>query len=406
MTRANKRRWRRFFVLSTSLLLAVIWGADQLRSVRDRSEVAKLTGEGKTVCVGRHLVDVPAKAEVSLARERLDGFAINTVEEGAAEFGERIAAREAEIEARAVEAGSDGPGGIIEARNLRVPGMVGRIIIHGHDHAAGIENGQRVDSEWVAVEAHAHKGGLSFSLSMDFAEESDAELAETLLKQLQLRGEDEVPTVPGFCVWRAVFAEPLPPHKTEHVVMFLGLPGHPDIAMALASLPGQSKESGLLSRVMGMNSGMSVVEFLQVSRLRARARNTNGMAGEEVLERIREANFANTYVFNWETQGVSDDLLRPYVSLELQGGISERAGGKPVNTSLHEDALLALWDSVASSIRVRASQSGFTTSTSSPTIDAPAQPFTLREGVDRVRVATPGAGMTHHFLVKSVQKLP
>jgi hypothetical protein len=51
--------------------------------------------------------------------------------------------------------------------------------------------------------------------------------------------------------------------------------------------------------------------------------------------------------------GKTDDPARPFLSLELRTGIKERPGGKPVDTSLHEDALLALWDSIASSIRLR-----------------------------------------------------
>jgi hypothetical protein len=79
------------------------------------------------------------------------------------------------------------------------------------------------------------------------------------------------------------------------------------------------------------------------------------MEGEEILERVREFNFTTTYGLNWETRGSEVDSLRPYLSLELQTGMSARPGGKPVDTSLHEDALLSLWDSIASSIRLRKS---------------------------------------------------
>jgi hypothetical protein len=72
-----------------------------------------------------------------------------------------------------------------------------------------------------------------------------------------------------------------------------------------------------------------------------------------VLVRAREFNFTTTYGFSWDASGAQDDLLQPYLSLELQTGLSARPGGKPVDTSLHEDALLTLWDSIASSIRLR-----------------------------------------------------
>jgi hypothetical protein len=86
-----------------------------------------------------------------------------------------------------------------------------------------------------------------------------------------------------------------------------------------------------------------------------------------VLERVHELNFATTYGFVWEMQGVPDDPQQPFVSLELHGGISPRPGGKPVDTSLHEDAVLALWDSISSSIRLRRSDSP-------PPADPPAEP--------------------------------
>ena len=46
--------------------------------------------------------------------------------------------------------------------------------------------------------------------------------------------------------------------------------------------------------------------------------------------------------------------MQPFLSLELQAGISPEPGGKPVNSSLHEDAVLALWDVISSSIRPQA----------------------------------------------------
>jgi hypothetical protein len=48
-----------------------------------------------------------------------------------------------------------------------------------------------------------------------------------------------------------------------------------------------------------------------------------------------------------------DDPMRPFLSLELRTGIRSRSGTKPIDTAVHEDALLALWDRTAASIRVR-----------------------------------------------------
>jgi hypothetical protein len=310
-----------------------------------------MTETMKTVCVGRYLVDVPAQAEVTLSRERVAGFEIETVEEDEATFRARVAMREAEIGARGSTTGQ--AAGMVEARDLRIPDMIGRTLIFGRNRGYLMEGDRRIEDEFVSVEAYAHTGGLSFTLSAKYGDEERARLAEEMLERLRLRRENEVPSEPGFCISRAIFIEPLPVRKAEHIAMHLSLPEHPDLAMALVSMPGGGAESGLLGRVAETDSAASADESLRVTKLRLGKRSINGLDGEEALERMRELNFTSTYAFIWEARGVENDPSQPFLSLELQGGISPRPGGKPVDTSLHEDALLRLWDSIASSIRLR-----------------------------------------------------
>jgi hypothetical protein len=319
--------------------------------MRDRSEVAKMTEQMKTVCIGRFLIDIPAQAEITVSRERMAGFEIQTVEEDDAAFQKRVAEREVDIDSRGRE--QDHDGGIVEARDLRVPNMVGRVFIYGRSRGYVMEGDRRVDMESVAVEAHGHMNGLSFSLSATESSEARARTAEELLARLRVRGEDEIPSAPGFCIRRAVFADPLPAHKTEHIAMHIGFADHPDVALAFASFPGGDTSRSLLTRYRDMDAEASPDEMLRVSRLRSGKRTINDLAGEEVLERVHEMNFATTYGFVWETQGMPDDPQQPFLSLELHGGISPRPGGKPVDTSLHEDAVLSLWDGISSSIRLR-----------------------------------------------------
>jgi hypothetical protein len=310
-----------------------------------------MTEKMKAVCVGRYLVDVPVQAEITLSRERVAGFEIDTVEESEATFRDRVAAREVEIGAR--ETGSGRTGGMVEARDLRIPDMVGRTLIYGRNRGYLMEGSHRVEDEFVSVEVYAHIAGVSFTLSAKFADEGRAKLAEALLERLRLRREGEIPAESGFCISHAVFLEPLPVSRAEHIAMHMSLPEHPDLAMAFVSMPGGASDSSLLGRVAETDSAASPDERLRVSKLRLGKRNINGLDGEEVLEQMRELNFATTYAFIWEAHGVENDPSQPLLSLELQGGISPRPGGKPVDTSLHEDAVLSLWDSIASSIRLR-----------------------------------------------------
>jgi hypothetical protein len=125
------------------------------------------------------------------------------------------------------------------------------------------------------------------------------------------------------------------------------------VSRDFVSLPGGSRSRSLLTRYADMDADAGSDEMLRVSKLRSEKRVINELAGEEVLERVGELNFATTYGFVWEVQGSQDEPKQPFLSLELHGGLSPQPGGKPVDTSLHEDAMLALWDRISSSIRLR-----------------------------------------------------
>ncbi|MGB9107353.1 MAG: T6SS immunity protein Tli4 family protein [Telluria sp.] len=339
------------------LVLAVLacagsWAASQVRSMRDRSEVAKMTERMKTVCIGRFLVDVPAQAQVSLSGGMLGGFEIRSRQERRAEFEKRLKEREAELGASDEHAEMRRVDGLIESRALHIPKMIGSAFVYGRTRSGGVK-GERPESEYVSVETHAHVDGISLVLAMQYADETDIKLSEALLARLQVRAEADIPAAAGFCIWRAMFVEPLPTHHNEQIVMHLGLPSHPDVDVALFSIAGAKAGPGILSRSADVDASTSAAELLRVTKRRAGKRSINGLMGEEILERVREHNFATTYGFNWETRGIAEDFLQPYLALELQSGINARPGGEPVSTSLHEDALLQLWDTIASSIRLR-----------------------------------------------------
>jgi len=350
MTWIRKRGWRGLVVLLAALACAGIWAAGQVRSKRDRTEVAKMTEKMRTICVGRYLVDVPEHAQVSLFGEMIAGFTIDTVEETEAAFHARMAARQAEINAR----GADGSGGgLVAALDLNVPGAVGRSFIYGRSRGYLMAGDRRIDMESVSVEAHARIGGVTFTLAAKGTEEASAREAAALLARLRVRGEDDIPPAAGFCVWRGVFVEPLPEHTNEHIVFHLGLPGHPDVGLALSSIAGGDSDEGLLARVAATHAESSPDVLLRVTKLRAGKRSIHGIDGEEVLERVRELNFTTGYGFMWEAAGVPDDPLRPSLLLNMETGTNPSPGGEPVESSLHQDAVLALWDRISSSIRLR-----------------------------------------------------
>lgn len=57
----------------------------------------------------------------------------------------------------------------------------------------------------------------------------------------------------------------------------------------------------------------------------------------ETIEEIY--NFTTGYAFDWKIRGSTDEVQRPCLALDMQTGLGDRPGGKPVETRLHDDAL-------------------------------------------------------------------
>jgi hypothetical protein len=344
-------KWRRHIAVLAVLVSGGSWAAGQFRSMRDRSEVANMMQTTKTVCVGRYLVDVPAKADVQLSRQRVEGVEVETLRESTEAFRKRIAEREAAIASPGLAAAANGPGQIVEARDLRLSGMTVRTLVYKRASGEGKPEDRRVADEWMWTEVHAHKNDLSFMLSALAKGESNARLAEALLGRLRIRAENEIPPMAGFCVERGIFVDPLPQHHSESIAMHLRLPDHPDMALVFATTPTGGSEPGLIQRVAGRDVTNWLHALLRVTSLRSGEHTIAGMRGEETLERVRELNTATTYSFEWDADGVDDDPMRPNLLLRLETGGSAWRLDKPIDSSLHKDALLALWDGISSTIR-------------------------------------------------------
>lgn len=352
MKRASTRGLRKAVVLLLVSSRVAAWAAGQPRNVNDRAIVTDMMSRKNTVCVGRFLVDVPTRADFSLAGGRIAGFEIDAVVESKTVFADRMATREAELRARDATDDRTGNGGLIAARDLAGGGLFGRSFFHGRSRGYMMEGDRRIDMASVSVEAHAYLDGLSSTLSATAVQEGSVREAEALLARLRLRGEYEIPNVPGFCIWRAVFVDPLPKHTSEWITLHVGLPDHPDMGLAFDSTAGGRTDSSLLERVAHTDAEADLVEKLSVTKLRSGKRRINGIDGEEEIERVGELNFTTGYNLMWGSQGSEGDPLRPFLLMNIETGTNLRPGGRPVDSSLYEDAVLALWDGITSSIRL------------------------------------------------------
>jgi hypothetical protein len=336
-------------------VLAALYGIYLLygigSSMMDRYTVTQLTQHMKTACVGRFLIDLPASMEHSYGQVFLDGLWISGREETKEAFEARLAARKAQIDAEPNELGQ---------KNLEVfedydnNGFKGKILIFGRNIVRGLEHGKPKEWPGVKLEGYVHANGKSFNFRADDYDPSLTGDLRKLIDKLRLIDPKEIPSAAGFCFGHGMFVDPLPPDLTEGVAIFAGFPDHPDLAMALSMRAGtEPDKEGRLERDTRVDAELPTWQRALMNKLRKGKRNINGIEGDEVAEKWTELNFVHTFGFNWEVSGTRDNVFLPFIHLEMSTGHPVNAGARPVISFLGEEALVQLWDRIASSIRIR-----------------------------------------------------
>jgi hypothetical protein len=356
-------------VVVAALVLAPIT-MKAVGSVRGHLEVAGLTAQMKSICVGRFLIDVPATADVSLKNVFLDGIDVSRRVESSNAFMARLASRQEQLQSS-----------LESASEVGMKGSIGKVFMHGRGRTYRVENDRRVYTDFLAVDGYVNSNGVSYDLSAQRYDPERAGNIARLMTQLATRAQEEIPAEPGFCIDQAFIRDPSGVGAAETVTMFASLPGHPDLGIVFSTLAGTKGGPGLLER----NAAAAAREPLRaragVSTLYQGQRTINGLPGEELVLKAREANLTTGFSFDWEMGGRQDDVNAPLLMLELAAGTNPRPGGKPVQSSLSESGLVNLWDSISSSIRLRPAN---------PTRPAQASPASTFERASAPRLAPAG----------------
>jgi len=341
----------RVVLLAMSAFGVVLCTVDAVWSMQEPTEVAPMDKQMKTVCVGRFLLDIPASAQVSISSAAVDGFNIvNYGKETQEQFDQRIAQREAEINVGTNRAGQKN---MESVEAIRHDGVTGKIFVFNRRTSHYFSYGERIPTVSVSVNGFAHVNDISFGFIASIDKPESAGSLSRLLAQLQPIEAGTIPKHPGFCLDGAFLRDPLTADQGETIVMFAGLPGHEDLGIALSTIAGKTPGPGLLERNAANRAGPYAFLNAFTSTLLHGPRTIAGMDGDELAFRTRERNFSTGYAFDWETQGTEHDVLHPFVSLELQTGISPNAGGEPVQSTLSEASLGDLWRRMSSSLRLR-----------------------------------------------------
>lgn len=349
----RRHRWRTracVVLMLTLIPVSALWAVDLFWKMHEPAGATSKTEQMKTVCVGRFLIDVPVDAQVTLSQALVDGFNIfNYGGQSGEDFNARVLLREAEINA---ENGRNGRKNMESVRNVHDAGVEGKIFVFGFSSGYLIENGVKVVYSSVSVDGFVQLKGITFRFFAKGYKPEDVDDLERLLKQFQVRDDGIIPTQPGFCLDGALVRDSLTMGQGENIVMFAGLPGHEDLGIVLSTIAGKTPGPGLIERTDANRVGPYAFLNFATSTLLKGHRTINGLEGDEFAFKARERNLTTGYAFDWETQGTGDNVLRPFVSLELQTGTSPRAGGEPVQSSLSEASLGDLWRRMSSSLRL------------------------------------------------------
>jgi len=336
--------------VAASLVFGQVREAEAER--RDQADVARMTQKMKTVCIGRFLIDMPDETRLELRGPRIDGFDISSFDESEADFQARLAQREAQLRATPDRLG--GYRNLESFREVKTDnGVVGKIFVHGYTVREGTRNRglelERYRFEGIALETMLHGQGMSFSLAANDYSPDNIENLPELVAKLVSNPHNQIPTEPGFCIDRAWFRDPLTTDQGEEIMMSAQLPSHPDIVFQTILAAGNKPAAqSLLERSADTEAKLTLAQRMRVSRLRADRRTIGGITGDELVRRVAEAGDVVVSTFWWEVAGTETDVLVPHIVFKMYVGKGDNG---PVPSSLSQDAALALWDTISSSIR-------------------------------------------------------
>ncbi|MFP5391326.1 MAG: T6SS immunity protein Tli4 family protein, partial [Gammaproteobacteria bacterium] len=215
-----------------------------------------------------------------------------------------------------------------------------------------ISRGQPVTSGegGVTVEAFGNKDDLFYRfIGKNLSSPKYEQNVHELVTRFESRADTSLPLESGFCTENGLVHDPISAEDNETVTMFAALSSHPDVLIRLDTAVVDEPEETLLAR--HAKNDIAAEFAKNITTLRQGARDLNGLAGEEVLLRVKEANGTTVHSFMWASPGKGADLLAPSITLEMQTG--KARPGNTVNSSLSDEAARQLWQDISSSLKIR-----------------------------------------------------
>lgn len=323
-----------------------------------------------TICVGRFLIDVPEDAKIRFSPARIGGVNINawpaySPKQLQADIDEQVQALEGqtnEFDLPSLEKNV-----VVDAVNFKTT-----MLYYAREKPLDkIEYGQKIKGieQGITVDAWGIAGDKAYRFTgKHLASPRYENDVLNVVKRFESRSALQIPDAPGFCTELGMVHDPIAADEYEAVTMFASVKGHPDIAIRLDTLVnGDDLHDSVLVRDAQNNIKHENPSIFK--EMRKGARSFNGLDGEEVLDKIKRQNGTSAHFFMWASMGKMHDVLSPKLTLELETGIGRP--GEKLNSSLSDEAVVALWDRVSSSIRLRPVSAAKKTIQAAPPVGVP-----------------------------------
>lgn len=297
----------------------------------------------RTLCLGRFLVDVPKDVDIISHATEYRADKITTTRRVSPDtFQQLIDQKEKTLR---------------ETKHQTEPSLLKSIEKGGDGHSVVIVFREAPTSKALYnTEAYKWMRGTQFFIR-SYASPNKTlmavEMANRSLSELRYRGDDEIPSEPGFCIDGGFFAgEPEGPHYEQTKILFR-LKQHPDVIVGVSTwvVMKEGKE-GLLARVDRKPIPDDLKSLVsEVKTLRRGERRVGTMVGEELLETLPLGDTFSTHLFRWEAGGAVKQLYAPQIIVEFETG--ETPGHSITRPTLTDKQAVELFDNIVNSIRRR-----------------------------------------------------
>lgn len=304
-------------------------------------------GDTSTYCIGRFLVDVPKDAQINgqayqYLYGRIDSKHSAAVQD---ELATDVTKKENALKRVKAEQG-------YSLDSTASVGPASKIVISKSEPFGRVH---------YAFDAFRADANTVFSMQASpfndaiFKNEVLSALKTQLLPNLRARAAGEVPSQSDFCLKDGFIANSGRAAQFEDAGISFKFAQWPGVLVSVRTMTiTKTGEPSLLKR-MGSGGVPDAFKNLasRIQILRRGGREINGRSGEEMLSTAPVEGGFHLHQFKWEAQGTSiDEPLKPTLVVELQSGMT-LSNGEPVRPKLTDEQAIAVFDAVASSLRIR-----------------------------------------------------